>query len=61
MYKYLVGSVIELAQGGNSTVDPVALRLVGGELDGEHIVGGVTRGGEDTSTCTGLVDWSCIC
>lgn len=54
-------SVIELAQGGNSAVDPVALRLVGGELDGEYIIGGVTRGGEDTSTCTGLVDWSCIC
>jgi len=54
-------SVIELAQGGDSAVDPVALRLVGGELDGEDIVGGVARGREDTATCTGLVDWSRIC
>ena len=55
-YAYLgCSSVIQLTQTRHSTVDPVFLRLVGGQLDRQNIVGGVSRGGQGPSAGARLV------
>ncbi|XDV47962.1 hypothetical protein PO909_017497 [Leuciscus waleckii] len=48
-------SVVELAQAGDAAVDPVFLRLVRGQLDGQNVVGGVTSGGKSPAPGAGLV------
>lgn len=49
-------SVVQLAETGNASVDPVTLRLVGRDVDEHDEVGGVSSRGEDASASTGLVD-----
>ena len=53
-------SVVELAQQCSAAEDPVLDWLVRGELNGEHIVCGVTGGGQDATPSTGLVEWTHI-
>ena len=48
--------VIQLAQQGSATQDPVLDWLVGGQFDGQDVVGGVSSGGEDPPASTGLVE-----
>ena len=52
--------VIQLEQLGSATQDPVYDWLVGGQFDGQDIVGGVSSGGEDSPASTGLVEWADI-
>lgn len=49
-------SVVELAEGGDSAVDPVTLRLVRGQIDEHDKVSGVAGCGEDAAPRTRLVD-----
>lgn len=51
----LIGLVIQLAEAGHPAVYPVFLRPVGGQLDGQHVVGGVSRGGQGPSAGAGFV------
>ena len=48
--------VIQLAQSSHAPVDPVALRLVGGQLHPHDEVGGVAGGGEGAAPGACLVD-----
>lgn len=52
--------VIELAEQGHTTEDPVLLREVRGELEGKDKVGGVAGGGQGASSLAGLVQWTDI-
>ena len=53
--------VIQLAQHGSATQDPILDWLVGGQFDGQDIVGGVSSGGEDSLRALhGLVEWADI-
>ena len=54
------GSIVQLAQQCGAAEDPVFDRLVCGELDREHVVRGVSRGGQDATPSTGLVEWTHI-
>ena len=51
-------SVIQLAENGHPSVGPVALGLVRGQGDGQHVVGRVACGGQRASPGTRLVHWS---
>lgn len=48
-------SVIQLAQAGHPSVDPVLLGPVRGDLDGQHEVGGVASGGQSPPPGAGLI------
>ena len=50
-----VDSIIQLTEQRHPPVDPVALRLVSGQVDGQDIVGGVTGGGQRAPPCRRLV------
>lgn len=54
----LIGLVIQLAEAGHPAVYPVFLRPVGGQLDGQDVVGGVSRGGQGPSAGAGFVHWT---
>lgn len=44
-----------MAEAGDAAVGPVFLRLVRGQLDGQHVVCGVTGGGKSPTPGAGLV------
>ena len=46
-----VDSVVQLTKESHTPVDPVALWLVPGQVDGQDVVGGVTGGGEGAPSC----------
>ena len=48
--------VIQLAQQGSATQDPILDWLLGGQFDGQDVVGGVSSGGEDAPVSTGLAE-----
>ena len=48
--------VIQLAETGAPSLDPVLDRLVRGQQDGQHEVGGVTGGGQHALPLAGLVN-----
>jgi hypothetical protein len=54
------GSIIERAEHGNTALDPMRLRLIGGHSDHKHEVGGVTSGHEGSSTITSLIDGAIV-
>lgn len=51
-------SVIQLAQQGYTSLDPVLDWLVCVEPQGNDKVGGMPRGGQDPFALTGLVEWA---
>ena len=51
-------SVVQLAENGHPSVGPVALGLVRGQGDGQHVVGRVACGGQCASPGARLVHWS---
>lgn len=50
------GLIVKLTEGSNSSIDPVSLRFVGGEVQHENKVGGMSGGAQNTTTCAGFVD-----
>lgn len=59
-YLYKHGSIVELAQHGNTPPHPVLGIHLGLDAQEHHEVGRVTRGRQGASPSGGLVEWALV-
>lgn len=48
--------IVKLTEGCNSSIDPVSLWLIGGDIQHKNKVGGMSGGAQNTPACAGFVD-----